>query len=124
MLENRHCWRYRSYQAEMPKALADTIALNRPWVHPSGLSGYERRRPLVDLMPPKDQAQQKSNAKHGQDCFSWFLANFLFDLFLERAGTFSAIAQSLFPICQSCRDGCVDLLRQWSVAISISTRTA
>src|SRR6266576_1038384 len=26
-------------------------------------------------------------------------------------------------ICQSCRDGCVDLLRQWSVSISISTRT-
>jgi hypothetical protein len=49
-------------------------------------------------MPPKDQAQQKSNAKHGQACFSWFLANFLFDLFLERAGTFSAIAQSLFGL--------------------------
>jgi hypothetical protein len=49
-------------------------------------------------MPPKDQAQQKSNAKHGQDCFSWFLANFLFDPFLERAGTFSAIAQSLFGL--------------------------
>jgi len=40
MLENRHCWRYRSYQAQMPKALAEYNSSHRPWVHPSGLSGY------------------------------------------------------------------------------------
>jgi hypothetical protein len=51
----------------------------------------------LNLTPSKNQGEQ-SDAKKGEDGFCWFLANLLFDFFLDRLDTFLGVAPRLLRL--------------------------